>query len=472
MHKSFPHILTLCLAAALAAGWPLVASAVDNQQPPESIPVADGDQDDEPDMQRDEPSDAADLAQRWLDSVRNLGRHNANEKSHEKILAAFLEISMPASGSTAIVFSGDQPTALGTVVSKDGYILTKASELDKDISCRLRDGRHLPATIVGAHADNDLAMLKIDADDLTPVTWNEGDPPAVGSWLITTGIEDQPLAIGVASVAARRIRGTPGVLGVSLEDGDGGGAKIAEVMKKSAAEEAGMKKDDLVLSVDGKETNSREDLVNNIRKHKPGDTVKLKIRRGDEDLELSATLGSSFPQPNGRGDFQNQLGGHLSDRRAGFAQAIQHDTVLEPHECGGPVIDLDGKAVGINIARAGRVASYALPASVVLAVLDDLKSGKLAPKEPSPDIERITELDREIQQMTKALNDQNARRADAAKTLSEAEKSIADLEKSLEAARAAHKVAQQKADAAQAAIDEMKAKLDKLQAERDALETP
>lgn len=471
MHKTLPYNLPFLLVAALTVCWTLTVSADDGDKSPNSAPVADGDQDDEPDMQRDEPADAADLAQRWLNRVRNLGRRNANEKSHENILAAFLEISMPASSSTALVFSGDEPAALGTVVSKDGYILTKASELDQDISCRLRDGRHLPAKIIGVHADNDLAMLKIEAGDLTPVTWNESDPPAVGSWLITTGIEDQPLAIGVASVAARRIRGTPGVLGVSLEDGDGG-AKIAEVMKKSAAEKAGVKDNDVVLSVNGKETKGREDLVNNIRKHKPGDTVKLKIRRGEEELELSATLGSSFPRPNGRGDFQNQLGGHLSERRAGFAQAIQHDTVLEPHECGGPVIDLDGKAVGINIARAGRVNSYALPTSVVLAVLDDLKSGKLAPKAPSPNIERITELDRVIQKMTKDLNAQNARRADAAKTLSEVEKSIADLEKSLAAAKAAREVAQQKADAAQAAIDEMKTKLDKLQAERDELETP
>ena len=43
-------------------------------------------------------------------------------------------------------------------------------------------------------------------------------------------------------------------------------------------------------------------------------------------------------------------------------------------------MDLDGKVVGINIARAGRVASYALPGEVVWPLLDELKSGKLAPE--------------------------------------------------------------------------------------------
>jgi len=59
------------------------------------------------------------------------------------------------------------------------------------------------------------------------------------------------------------------------------------------------------------------------------------------------------------------LGGQLSTRRAGFPIVLQHDTVLAPDQCGGPIVDLDGNVVGINIARAGRVNSYAVPAEVV-----------------------------------------------------------------------------------------------------------
>src|SRR5687768_6091451 len=78
----------------------------------------------------------------------------------------------------------------------------------------------------------------------------------------------------------------------------------------------------------------------------------------------------------GRHDFQNQLGGELSRRRAGFPSVFQHDSVLQPNECGGPVVDLNGHAVGINIARAGRVASYAIPTSVVKEVLASLMDPK------------------------------------------------------------------------------------------------
>ena len=48
-------------------------------------------------------------------------------------------------------------------------------------------------------------------------------------------------------------------------------------------------------------------------------------------------------------------------------------------DCGGPLVDLSGKVIGINIARAGRTETYALPADVVQALLGPLENGKLAP---------------------------------------------------------------------------------------------
>jgi serine protease Do len=42
--------------------------------------------------------------------------------------------------------------------------------------------------------------------------------------------------------------------------------------------------------------------------------------------------------------------------------------------CGGPLVNLDGQAVGLNIARADRVTTYALPARLVKQALDSLKS--------------------------------------------------------------------------------------------------
>lgn len=409
----------------------------------------------------EEPDDYSNLAQRWLERMRRLGRRNPNEKNHDSIKAAFLEISKPASDSIALVFSGDEPKAIGAVVSPDGYILTKASELDGELSCRLKDGRHLRASLVGVHQQHDLAMLKINAADLTPIVWETEVAPPVGSWLVTPSIEDSPLAIGVVSVPPRRIRQTPGVLGVSLDDGEDG-AKITEVMRRSAAEKAGLKVDDVVLSANGQRTKNREALVREIRKHLPGDEVSLKIKRGETELELKATLGSHFTSgPAARSNFQNELGGSLSMRRAGFEQALQHDTVLQPAECGGPVLNLDGKAVGINIARAGRVNSYALPAKLVVAVIDDLKSGKY----DTSKLADITKLKRQIEQAAATVEKKEAEQAGAEQRLKQSQDVLQAALDAQAAANAALNAARDAAQAAQTRLEKLQAELDKLQAE-------
>jgi hypothetical protein len=52
---------------------------------------------------------------------------------------------------------------------------------------------------------------------------------------------------------------------------------------------------------------------------------------------------------------------------------------LDPTQCGSPIVTLDGEIVALNIARAGRTEMYALPASVIVPLIADLRSGKLPP---------------------------------------------------------------------------------------------
>jgi S1-C subfamily serine protease len=67
-----------------------------------------------------------------------------------------------------------------------------------------------------------------------------------------------------------------------------------------------------------------------------------------------------------------EVNGSISARSTGFQNVIQHDTVLAPNDCGGPVIDVDGNCVGMNIARAGRICSYALPSKVVASTIQEM----------------------------------------------------------------------------------------------------
>ncbi|MCA9059649.1 MAG: hypothetical protein KDA85_14175, partial [Planctomycetaceae bacterium] len=57
----------------------------------------------------------------------------------------------------------------------------------------------------------------------------------------------------------------------------------------------------------------------------------------------------------------------------GYPSALQIDADIFPRQCGGPLINLDGRAIGLNIARADRVVAYALPADHVLTIYEKLK---------------------------------------------------------------------------------------------------
>lgn len=305
------------------------------------------------------------------------------DRSHNRVLAAFREVVSESTKSTVQITCDGQKAALGAIVDANGFIVTKASEIKGKIECQLQDGRKLPAQLIGRDPSLDLAMLKVDAKDLPVVAWRD-EAPAVGSWLATPGLHKDPVAIGVVSVAARKIAAPFGYMGV-MPDEDEAVARIASVSRGSAAEKAGLLANDVIKTINGKEVKGRKQLVDTIHAYQPGETVELIVQRGTEELNVRVTLMSLSQiahndrgQPD-RAEFQNNLGGALSERRAGFILAIQHDTVLRPSECGGPIVDLDGKVIGINIARAGRVESYALPAATVRSMLPDLMSGKLSP---------------------------------------------------------------------------------------------
>lgn len=81
------------------------------------------------------------------------------------------------------------------------------------------------------------------------------------------------------------------VLGVQLNNVEGeNGAQIIEVFEGSAAEKAGLEEGDILLSVDGKDTKSVEDVIASLSDNKPGDKVKITYLRGTKVKNLKATL--------------------------------------------------------------------------------------------------------------------------------------------------------------------------------------
>lgn len=287
-----------------------------------------------------------------------------------RVRSAFRDVVAESRGWTVRVLVDDQPAAMGVIARENGWILTKASRLDGNVSCRLPDGRTRSAQLAHVWPEHDLALLKVDADGLNPVQWSDRGDPLVGQWLATSGQHPSPVGVGIVSVGRRAIPLVRvfGVLGVQLNE-QNGAATIVEVFEDSAAEKAELKVGDVVLRIDDEDIPDRESMIRYIRRQEPGQTIHLQVKRSGEELFIDATLSHPFGRFLSRIAEQNQMGGELSLRRSDFPAVIQHDTVLAPDECGGTVVDLDGRAVGINIARAGRTESYALPAEVILPLL-------------------------------------------------------------------------------------------------------
>ena len=81
----------------------------------------------------------------------------------------------------------------GFIITPDGYILTNyhviedAYKAGLDVTVIMYDGTRYPAQIVGVEADNDVAVLKIDADGLSAVTLGDSDSMRVGDTVYAVG---------------------------------------------------------------------------------------------------------------------------------------------------------------------------------------------------------------------------------------------------------------------------------------------
>ena len=139
---------------------------------------------------------------------------------------------------------------------------------------------------------------------------------------------------------------------------------MQRVYEGSGAWDAGLKPGDLIVAINGRQESTTLDVKQTLGGIYSGERVRLTIVRAGSQMEVDAGIRDMNLVLESENDAK--VNGPRSERLSGFERVIQHDTVLDPDECGGPVLDSSGRAVGLNIARAGRVVSYALPASLVI----------------------------------------------------------------------------------------------------------
>lgn len=286
--------------------------------------------------------------------------------------------------------------ALGTVVSDNGFVLTKASELKGELYCEFANGDIQAAELIGLDIENDMALLKTEADGLQPAIWSDRESSTTGDWVATPLDHDKEIEVGVVSVNARLIEPSLPFIGIFTNEAKPTGVIVVNVQPKSPAEEGGLKPQDVILKLDGQLVKDIADLRKNLEQHDAGDIVTLSILRGEKQKKVKLTLAETdkVSSENTRFNRQNSKGSRLSRRRKNFPLAFQHDTALQASQCGGPIVDLDGRVVGVNVARAGRVSSLAIPTGSVLPIVQRLQTGEYSPVVVNA--ERIEKVETEI----------------------------------------------------------------------------
>ena len=275
-------------------------------------------------------------------------------------------------------------TGSGFILTADGYILTNyhVVEGSSEISVATYSGESYPATLVGYDESNDLAILKVEAQGLTPVILGDSDNLNVGDSVVAIGnplgeltfsltsgaisAKDRKVTLSstvtmellqtdcainsgnsggplfnlygevigvtnakysgssasgasidnigfaipinsikdiVKSVIEKGYLSKP-YIGISVDDvseetqqyGTPAGIAIQSVVEGSPAEQAGLKKWDIITAVNAEPMNSDE-MVAFIRSCAVGDKIVLSIYRQGETLEITVTVGEQIQSP-------------------------------------------------------------------------------------------------------------------------------------------------------------------------------
>jgi len=346
----------------------------------------DGPEGGEEGLERDEQRQREILEQ--LSDTRPIGR---NEKRASDQLALYSGLAEEHRNDVVAVRDGGPLLCLGTVMSNDGYILTKASEIDRAIKLEVvvPKGGRFAAREVARDVAFDLALLKVDANDLDPVDFRS-EPGRLGELALVQDPRGRPAIPTVISVVEHEMENSRRpFLGIRPKS-DQNGVRIEQVIPGGAAEKNGLRANDVILSIGGQNLQSAEQLMLRVQDFKPGDRVAVRYMRDEQIETIDLVLTPRFTNENPLLDLYNTMrseegpGRFANTHAGGFPKVLQIDADVYPSKVGGPLLDLQGRTLGIVIARADRFPTYVIPASSVQEVFQKLRSEATEPKPMAP----------------------------------------------------------------------------------------
>lgn len=309
-------------------------------------------------------------------SVRNAEDKASLTAQSQDFFKAADAVVKPISKSSIVIKNGNRIVAFGTVT--EAGILTKWSEISNlGPNARIVDyaGKTHSVITKKVYKEHDLAVLN-NPGKLPALKLRDNVEPEVGDFLIASGSANQAIGLGVVSVKTRNLKqANRGFLGVIMEMNpvDGGGVKLSQVQPKTAAADAGLKAGDIILTVDGKAVNNLLEMRNFLQKQKPGDEITMSYNRaGVVKADVKVVLGARKEMPAVRASrmrSMKSMGGRINKVAESFPEVLQTDIQVKFNQCGAPVVDLDGKFVGVVISRSSRIKSYVLEADTIKNLL-------------------------------------------------------------------------------------------------------
>ncbi len=276
----------------------------------------------------------------------------------------------------------------GVIVSADGYILTNNHVIEgaDELKVSLTDDREFTAKVIGADPKTDVAVIKIDADNLPVITLADSEKIRVGDVVFAVGNPlgvGQTVTMGIVSAKGRNQLGllenvagyenfiqtdaainmgnsggalvdargrlvgvnsaiispsrgnigigfaipinfaasvmsslietgtvTRGYLGVTTETvtadvaeqlglpKDAKGVAITDISPDGPADQAGLKRSDVILMLNGKSVSSLEELRLAVAQMAPNSKAKVKLMRDGKEMTLDVTLGKLSEKPD------------------------------------------------------------------------------------------------------------------------------------------------------------------------------
>ena len=98
----------------------------------------------------------------------------------------------------------------GVIISEDGYIVTNNHVVDgaDKLEVLFNDNSSYDARIIGTDEASDLALIKVDAQNLTPITFGDSETVKIGEWVLAVGNPfgfNSTVTAGIVSAKARSL---------------------------------------------------------------------------------------------------------------------------------------------------------------------------------------------------------------------------------------------------------------------------